>query len=431
MRRGKRIKIDPLVSAKLNSISKGEIPIIIRFKNNNTSKISTMSSKLKYELPIVGAIACSMNLNDINSLSNDPDVEFISFDGKVFAQLDIVNKSIKTNFPKEKNLTGEGVTVAVVDTGFAPHVDLIRPTNRILGFKDFVNNRNKPYDDNGHGTHIAGIIAGSGYSSNGKYTGIAPSSNLLIVKALDSSGSGSTSDIVSAIQWVIETKDKYNTKILNLSLGTPANSSYTSCPLAQAVEEAVKAGLTVVCAAGNSGPSKSTILCPGNAPSGITVGAIDDNKTPEINDDFIANFSSRGPTKDGYKKPDVVAPGVDIMSLSNKNSSGYVSLSGTSIATPVVTGACALLHQKHADLTPKKAKKMIVGCCNNIGFSQNEQGAGIIDLEKLFDKDYASKYDNVSFNDSEKLGSHGVFGGFIDDNIIVILLIILLLLWDV
>lgn len=427
MRRGKKLKIDSLVDTKLNSISKGEIPIIIRLKNNGINRISTMTTKVKYKLPIVGAIACNMSLKDINDLKNDPDVEFISFDGKVFAQLDIVNKSINVNIPRDDNFTGKGVTVAVVDTGLKPHVDLVRPKNRILGFKDFVNNRNTPYDDNGHGTHVAGIIAGNGSSSNDKYTGIAPSADLLIVKALDSSGSGNTSDIVSAIQWVIENKDKYNTKVLNLSLGTPANNPYDSCPLAQAVEKATEAGLTVICAAGNSGPSKNTILCPGNAPSGITVGAVDDNKTPEINDDLIASFSSRGPTNDGLKKPDVVAPGVDIMSLSNKNSSGYISLSGTSMATPVVSGACALLYEKYKDLTPDKMKKMIVGCCNNIGFSQNEQGAGIIDLEKLFNKDY----NDLSSNEYNNYGNHKLLGGLLDENIIIILILIILLIWDI
>ncbi|MBS4534427.1 S8 family peptidase [Clostridium sp. D2Q-14] len=384
-----------------------------------------MTGKLKYKLPIVDAIACNMNLKDINNLKNDPDIEFIAYDSKVFAQLDIVNKSINIDMPRNDNLTGKGVTVAVVDTGLTPHVDLIRPQNRILGFKDFVNHRNTPYDDNGHGTHVAGIIAGNGSASNEKYTGIAPSADLLIVKALDSSGSGNTSDIVSAIQWVIETKDVYNTKILNLSLGTPANNPYDSCPLAQAVEKAIQAGLTVICAAGNSGPSKGTILCPGNAPSGITVGAVDDNKTPEINDDLIASFSSRGPTNDGLKKPDVVAPGVDIMSLSNKSSSGYISLSGTSMATPIVTGACALLYEKYNDLTPKKIKKMIIGCCNNIGFSQNEQGAGIIDLEKLFDEDYNS----LSSRKHVDYESHR-FDKLFDDNIIIFLILIILLIWD-
>jgi len=249
--------------------------------------------------------------------TEDPEVEYISFDNKVFALLDIANSSIGSEIPHKNGLMGEGITVAIIDTGVSPHSDLVKPQNRIVGFKDFVNNRNNPYDDNGHGTHVAGIIGSNGYSSNGKYAGIAPKANILAVKALDENGSGDTSAVVSALQWIIDTKDDYNTKIVNISLGSPATNSYKSDPLVNAVDEAIKAGLTVVVAAGNSGPSSKTILSPGNSPSAITVGAVDDNKTPELDDDFIAPFSSRGPTKDGITKPDVVAPGVDIMSLSD------------------------------------------------------------------------------------------------------------------
>ncbi|WP_242620450.1 S8 family peptidase [Senegalia massiliensis] len=428
MRRKRIEKIDPLVNAKLNSTSKEEIPIIIKYKKDKKEKISSMYKKIKYELPIVGSVACSMNLKDINDLKEDPDVEFISYDSKVFAQLDIVNKTIKTNIAIENDITGKDITIAVIDTGLAPHVDLFKPTNRILGFKDLVNNRTKLYDDNGHGTHVAGIIAGNGYASKQKFKGIAPLSNLVIVKALDSSGSGNTSDIVSAIQWVIDNKEEYDIKILNLSLGAPISDDGSSSPLREAVEEAVRNGITVVCAAGNSGPSKGSILCPGNSPSAITVGAIDDNKTAEINDDFIANFSSRGPTKEGLKKPDMVAPGVDIMSISNKNSSGYSSLSGTSMATPVITGACALLHEKHGYLKPRTVKQMLMSSCNNIGFSQNEQGAGIIDLEKLLNDNYNMNYNAAHHNNYNK---HHKEYNYYDDKILIVILLVLILILDI
>ncbi|MTI66277.1 MAG: peptidase S8 [Firmicutes bacterium] len=374
-----------------------------------------MSAEIKYNLPLVGGIACNMNLREIEKLSNDPDVEYISFDSKVFALMDIAGKTISSKFPHEKGFTGKKVTVAVIDTGVTPHNDLIKPKNRIVGFKDFVNGKNKPYDDNGHGTHVAGIIAGNGYASNKKYSGIAPEANILAVKALDESGSGNTSDIVSAIEWVIETKDVYDTKILNLSLGSPATNPYSSDPLARAAEEAVRAGITVVAAAGNSGPSAKTILCPGNSPSVITVGAIDDNKTPEPNDDFIAPFSSRGPTKDGIKKPDVVAPGVDIMSLSNAGSN-YVSLSGTSMATPVVSGSCCLLYQKAKKINPSQVKSMLKKSCNDLKESNSDQGSGVINLKNLFEEDI----NNFPINEQPKAN------GFFNENIIIFLLLILL-----
>ncbi|EOD00181.1 intracellular alkaline serine proteinase [Caldisalinibacter kiritimatiensis] len=379
-----------------------------------------MSNKVKHQLPLVDGVACEMSLEAINKLSEDPDIEYISFDSKVFALLDIANESISSSFPHQEGYTGEGITVAVIDTGVAPHNDLTRPTNRIVGFKDFVNDRSKPYDDNGHGTHVAGIIASSGYSSNGKYTGVAPKANILGIKALDESGSGSTSDIISAIQWVIDTKDVYNTKVLNLSLGSPANEPYYSDPLAKAAEAANDAGITVVVAAGNSGPSKNTILSPGISPSVITVGAIDDNKTPEISDDTIADFSSRGPTNDGLKKPDLVAPGVDIMSLSNNKLDGYTSLSGTSMATPLVAGTAALMYQKNSNLTPKAIKSSLKNSCTSIEENYDEQGSGVLNLKKLFE----SPIKETPINEEEKTVSKGLFG----DGFIVVVLIVILLL---
>ncbi|WP_250160125.1 S8 family peptidase [Caloranaerobacter azorensis] len=421
MRRQRKYKIDPIVSAKLNSKSKEEIPVIIRAKNGNFSRLSNivlgMSSKVKRSLPLVGGIACSLNIETISRLARDPNIEYISFDSKVFALLDIATSSIKSKFAHELGYTGKGITVAVIDTGVAPHNDLTKPKNRIIGFKDFVNNKTSPYDDNGHGTHVSGIIASNGYSSKGKYAGIAPECNILGVKALDSSGSGSTSDIVAAIEWVIKTKNVYNTKIINLSLGSPPTNPYYEDPLVKAVEEAVKSGLTVVVAAGNSGPAKETILSPGNSKKVITVGAVDDNKTPELSDDFIAPFSSRGPTKEGFKKPDVVAPGVDIMSLSNSNLSSYTSLSGTSMATPMVSGACALLYSKHGYLSPNQVKTMIMKSCVDLKDTYNNQGSGIINLEKLF------KEKPMEDIPEEKPYTENLFG----DNFIAIVLLFLLL----
>lgn len=419
MRRNNRTKICPMVTAKIRSKTKEEVPVIIKVKNQNKLKneISNMSTKIKYHLPLVGGIACDMKVDAIEKLSNDPDIEYISFDSKVFTLLDVATASIKSNFPREEGFTGEGVTVAVVDTGVAPHADLIKPRNRIIGFKDLVNDKETPYDDNGHGTHVAGIIASNGYSSNGKYAGVAPMANILAVKALDDTGSGSTSDIIEAIQWVIETKDQYNTKILNLSIGSPANNPYYSDPLVEAAEKAVEAGLIVVAAAGNSGPAQKTILSPGTSPKIITVGAVDDNKTPEIDDDTIASFSSRGPTKEGIRKPDLVAPGVDIMSLSNTKLTGYHSLSGTSMATPLVSGAIALLCSKNKDLNPSSVKSLVQSSCIDLNEKYEDQGSGIIDLQKLFQKPI-NKIPPV-----ENSKSSFIFG---DDFIVAILVILLL-----
>lgn len=412
-------KLDSVVSTKIKSKSKGELPVIIRFKDNDLNSVSNMilnmSGKIKHSLPIVNSIACSMNLDTIENLSKNPNIEYIYYDAKVFALMDIARASVDSQYAHDLGYTGEGITVAVIDTGVSPHMDLVKPQNRIVGFKDFVNNKTKPYDDNGHGTHVAGIIAGNGYSSRGRYAGIAPKANILGIKSLDENGSGTTSDILSSIQYVIDTKNVYNTKVLNLSLGTPTNNSYKKDPLSLAAAQAVRAGITVVVAAGNSGPSKKTILSPANTPSVVSVGAVDDNKTKEINDDFIASFSSRGPTVDGLNKPDVVAPGVDISSLSSKNTSSYVSLSGTSMASPAVAGACALLYQKEGHLSPQKVKNMLKYSCISLKDSRNNQGTGLINLKNLFNKD-SSTVPDIDYSYSRK-----------DDKIVEITLIVILL----
>jgi len=391
MRRIRNPKLCPILSAKLSSLSREELPVIIQSRDEDSSRLNSvvfnMSGEVKNNLPLIGGIAANLTTDAIYRLVNDPNIEYISFDSKVFALLDIATATIKVDMPQDRGYFGEGVTVAVIDTGIAPHSDLTRPENRIVGFKDFVNDKTSPYDDNGHGTHVTGIIAGNGYSSNGKYAGVAPKANILGVKALDETGSGNTSDIISAISWIIETKDQYKTNVVNLSLGSPANNPCSSDPLCRAVNEAVRAGLTVVVAAGNSGPSAKTILSPGISPSVITVGAVDDKRTPNPGDDTVASFSSRGPTEEGLIKPDVVAPGVNIMSLSNKKLDGYTSLSGSSMATPLVSGSLALLFDKYEKLSPKEAKTKILQSTIDLNEKKEDQGAGMINLEKIFKVD--------------------------------------------
>lgn len=380
-------KICPILSAKLSSQSREELPVIVQSKDhsNLNNLIFNMSGRVKSSLPLIGGVACNLSIESIYRLAENLDIEYISFDSKVFALLDIASASVEANFPHERGYMGEGVTVALVDTGTSPHNDLIMPNERIIGFKDFVNNRDYPYDDHGHGTHIAGIIAGSGYSSNGKYTGIAPKSNILSIKALDENGSGNTSDIIKALSWAIETKDKYNTKIINLSLGSPVNNPCSKDPLCRITKEAIDNGLIVVVAAGNSGPSSESILSPGINPNVITVGAVDDKRTSDTRDDTIASFSSRGPTKEGFIKPDIVAPGVNIMSLSNHKQNGYTSLSGTSMATPVISGSIALLLEKEGPLSNREVKRRLTESCIDLKDNRENQGAGMIDLNKLFE----------------------------------------------
>lgn len=426
----KNLKICPIINAKIISQSMEEVPVIIQLAKNNkelVNGIKSISTKINFELPLINGIACNLSTDKIYKLANSPDVEYISFDSKVFTQLDISSESINTSYAHNLKYSGEDITVAVIDTGVALHQDLTRPYNRIVGFKDFIKNKDAPYDDNGHGTHVAGIIAGNGYSSRGKYKGIAPKANILAIKALNEEGVGNTSNIISAISHVINTKDTYGTRIINLSIGSPVNSSCDKDPLCKAVVEAVKQGIIVVAAAGNSGPNGRTILSPGINPHVITVGASNDNRTVDIKDDTIASFSSRGPTIEGFLKPDLVAPGVSINSLSNIDLSGYRSSSGTSMATPFVAGAVALMLEENSSLTTKEVKENLKDSCISLNTNKESQGAGLINLERLFYKSPQKQPDNISKPDKISRKKPPKKEDDLFEKILILLLIMLIL----
>lgn len=416
-------KLCHVLSAKIMAQSREEVPVIIQFNNaslNIKRDISSLSTKFKSNLPIIDGFAGYMNTESIYRIIDNPEIEYISFDSKVYTLLDIASPTIESYFPHDKGYKGEGITIAVIDTGTAMHSDLTRPQNRIIGFKDLINNKDRPYDDNGHGSHVSGIIAGNGYSSNGKYVGVAPKANILSIKALDESGGGSSSNIIEAISYIIETKDKYNTKIINLSIGTPANSICEKDPLCRAVKKAVEAGLIVVVAAGNSGPGKGTILSPGTSVNAITVGAVDDKRTIDPFDDTIAPFSSRGPTLEGLRKPDLFAPGVNINSISNKYLDSYSSLSGTSMATPLVSGAIALMLNKDKDLKPEEVKDILVKSCIKLEDPSGNQEFDLLNLKLLFDGKKDTSANSASPKSSQS-------GEELFDNIIMMLLVLFLL----
>jgi serine protease AprX len=273
-----------------------------------------------------------------------------------------------------QGVNGSGVTVAIVDTGLAEHPGLIRDINgktkaRILGWKDFVDNSKHMLDPNGHGTHVAGIIANTQVGEDGEWDGVAPGVSLVGVRVLNDQGFGTYELVIQGIQWVIDHKAKYNIRVMNLSLVSPAQTPYWSDPLNQAVMQAWADGIVVVVAAGNGGPGPMTVGVPGNNPYVITVGAFTDNYTPnDWGDDYIAPFSAAGPTLDGFAKPDVVAPGAHMVSTMMRSSNIlhndldnfidplYFSMAGTSQAAAVVSGLSALALSNNTNLTPDQVK---------------------------------------------------------------------------
>lgn len=273
-----------------------------------------------------------------------------------------------------------GSVVAVLDTGIYPHRDF---GNRILEFQDFVNNRAYAYDDNSHGTHVAGIIAGDGTASNGKYCGLAPNSRIIALKVLDRNGEGNTADVVTGLRWVMMNRERFDIRIVNLSFGTTAKASMGSDSLLiQVVERVWDEGIVVVTAAGNNGPAKGTITVPGISRKVITVGAFDDAMYTDERGIKHINYSGRGPTKECIVKPEIVTAGSGIVSCANQKDR-YSVKSGTSMSAPIVTAAVALLLERYPHMTPAMVKMRLHDRAVKLKLSKEHQGWGMLDLKEL------------------------------------------------
>jgi serine protease AprX len=270
--------------------------------------------------------------------------------------------------------TGQGVTVAVMDTGID---DLPDFAGRLIGGVDLAGG-NDPYQDSyGHGTFVAGLIAGDGASSNGQYSGEAPGANLVSIKVAGASGQTDLASLILGLQWAVLNKAVYNIKVLNLSFGYHSSQSTVINPLDQAVQVAWDSGITVVVSAGNAGPFNGTILSPGDDPLVITVGALDDMAQSSAADDEMTNFSSVGPTSpDGWVKPDLVTSGRSVVSLAapgsvidneypsaRVGSANFVG-SGTSFSAAITSGAAALVLADNPELDPDQVKARLLGTTN-------------------------------------------------------------------
>jgi serine protease AprX len=340
-------------------------------------------------------------------LAGQADIAGISLDRAVRDTMDRTATVIGARWVTDYlGVDGTGVGVATIDSGInASHHDL---DGRVVHFADFVNAHSSAYDDYGHGTHVAGIIAGLGGSApdpRGSRRGIAPGAHLVVLKALDAGGNGFTSNVIAAIDYAIANRLTYNIRVINLSVAAGVYESYTKDPLTLAAKRAVDAGIVVVAAAGNrgQGPNGQSeyggITSPGNAPWVLTVGAASDMGTIDRDDDIVAWFSSRGPAAiDRNSKPDLVAPGVAIESTIEPTSAlfsasattalrgsartshePYLTLTGTSMAAPVVTGAVALMLEANPALTPNAVKAILQYTAETRkGVDHLTQGAGFL-----------------------------------------------------
>lgn len=302
--------------------------------------------------------------------------------------MDRVRELIHCPYPDGRGPEGQGIGVAVLDTGICTHPDFILYRNRIRVFEDFVSFRDHPYDDCGHGTHVAGIIAASGQKSGGRFMGIAPGADLICLKVLDHKGNGNTSDVLVALDWIRKNRKRYNIRILNISVGTiPQTEEEEKSELLLGVEEAWDMGLVVVAAAGNNGPKPQSITIPGVSRKVITVGCSDDQYYIDSHGRKRMNYSGRGPTPACVIKPDILAPGSQIVSCNSKykrrGQKYYAVKSGTSMATPVVSGAAALLLSKYPDMSNVEVKLKLRESAVDLGLPRNQQGWGMLHVNDL------------------------------------------------
>ena len=401
-----------IVDPALTAVHAGTVHVIVQktvaLDRGPEAAVARLGGRVTQDLSIVDGFAATLPASAIRELARASGVRVISLDRKVSvaggpdggSPNSVYPKVVRSTNVNSLGVTGRGVTVAIVDTGITEVADLsgrVVPIQNggVLGgtspCKNF-SGESTCDDSYGHGTFIAGIIAGNGAASNGKWKGVAPQANVLSVKIAGANGAADVSNVLAGIQWVVSFKSTYNIKVLNLSLGTNSTQTYRSDPMNYAVEKAWDAGIVVVVAASNLGPQAGTISKPGDDPWVVTVGAIDDHGTVGLGDDTIPNFSARGPTAaDGLAKPDLVAPGGHIISLRAPGSAidtqfpnyvdgAYRKGSGTSMATGVVSGSVALMLQANPTWAPNRVKYALTATTRGAASDDPmDVGAGVVD----------------------------------------------------
>lgn len=362
------------------------------------SKIEKKLEKYKCEIinsiPSIGCICCNLSSNTIERLIEYPEIDYISFDN--YALL-CGNSAVTENgfsFKNNLKLTGKDICIGIVDSGVYPHADLKKPTNRIENFLDLVNNLNYPYDDNGHGTFISGVISASGYCSKGMNKGIAEKSKIYMIKAFNKIGRGFVSDILFSIQTLINESKEHNIKVICLPFEIIDYNSFILSLFSKLFDIAVEKNMIIIVPSGHNTNIESSMRGISILNNCITVGGIDTShgKKPY--------FASSGGLSSKSGKPDLCAPCVNFCSLnsnlnyiSEKNGQKlyphpmnelYTFYTGTSCATAYVSGLCALLFEKNPDLTYKDIVSLLKMSCSILDMPKSIQGVGIINFNKLF-----------------------------------------------
>jgi serine protease AprX len=402
------------------------VPVVVRERipRNDAAErlIQAVGGRVTKPLPLIGGFAADVPADGLAMLDPDGPIAGVYVDGPIHmaAAGTEAYDDLEPNLAWRKTIRlpqvpagidGSGVTVAIIDTGVAQVQDL---GDRVVARVDFTPGGNGE-DAYGHGTHLAGVIAGNGAASGGKWRGVAPGARLVSVKVAGPDGATDVSVVIAAVQWVVTHRAQYGIKVLNLSFGTDSVQPYAVDPLNAAVERAWAAGITVVVSSGNRGPG--TINKPGDDPFVITVGAADLKQTADRKDDEIALFSSSGITQDGFAKPDLVAPGTTIVATRDAGSTidglhqdavldgDYFKGTGTSQAGAIVSGAAALLYQANPSLRPNTVKGILMGSTFRSSQYRTGGGAGLIDVAGALQSINAGDWTNVGLVRSLGAGS--------------------------
>ena len=370
------------------------------------SLVQAAGGTVSRELPLINGLGTTLPAEEAQRLSLSDAVHAVSLNARVETEAvpnpellaTAFNQSIRAEKAWAAGYTGKGVGVAVLDTGIAGslpdfQVSETDPSSRVIASAVVNPAATKAGDSFGHGTHVAGLIAGNGSNRpagdpvDNKYAGTAPEANLIDVKVADDQGNASVMDVIDGLQFIVDHKQTYNIRVANLSLKSTVAESYKTDPLDAAVEAAWNSGIVVIVAAGNNGSAADALhYAPANDPYVITVGGVDDMGTKGIEDDKLATWSSRGKTQDGFEKPDVLAPGACMVSTmapgaeytqlcpSCVTDGQYFRVGGTSMAAAVVSGEAADLIQASPGLTPNQVKATLVKRTRAVEQAQSSSG---------------------------------------------------------
>jgi serine protease AprX len=407
-RSGRRCLLSILVAALLSvglvqpaARSEALVRVIVRGDSLETATgaVSMCGGIVESEIDIIDAVVATVSTSCAERLPTVPGVKLVTPDRPVqLSAAELAANEARRGGQEIVDFTetigvedvwatgnlGEEVAVAVLDTGIDPTFVALRrtagrrATDRFVAYYDAISEKlyqhpfmlRSPRDPNGHGTHVAGIIANGSYDGAWReYRGVAPAANLVAVRVLNDEGAGTYADVLKGIDWVVQNKDAYGIRVLNISMYSHPVAPYWADPYNLAVMAAWEAGIVVVASAGNTGPAPMSVGVPGNTPYVITVGAFTDQRTPgDFGDDYIPEFSAAGPTLDAFVKPDVIAPGAHVVSLMRPNAhlsrlyperrvhATYFEMSGSSMSTAAVSGIAALIINENPDITPDEVK---------------------------------------------------------------------------